>query len=422
MLNEYLPATPEVTLEVLGGNKEPVGKDRRDFELTEFTEYSFNSNYLAATDSWSFSVSADRLPIHIRDIRDAIGSPVRVKFNGVVQSAGYIDSIETSVSRSNGIEFHIEGRDKLSPVVDACADPAMQLKEGVTLLDALYQIFSPFGWTDKGKYVEDALALRLLRNPTKGGKFRKTKLGSKKEIVKFKMHLFRPYPREGVFQFASRVAQRFGLWIRLSPDGEELVIAKPNFDAEYDHSIYRGRDLGSNVLEGTVKWAVHDQPTVIVAEGWSFAGEFGHSKLKSILRNGIVQTEDPELEKTFEKFKGAKVVEPYKFEDTFYVPKNKVLYLHDDESHTQEQLDNYIKKEMSLLQRKSLEAKYTVEGHGQIVNGSFRPWTVDGTVRVIDKVAQVEETLYVLDRTFIRSRSGGTKTNLNLIRLHTLDF
>jgi len=55
-------------------------------------------------------------------------------------------------------------------------------------------------------------------------------------------------------------------------------------------------------------------------------------------------------------------------------------------------------------------------------DGSFTPWAVDTMVDVQDDVGGVYEPLYVLSRTFHKSRSGGTKTDLELIRRYSLDL
>jgi hypothetical protein len=43
-------------------------------------------------------------------------------------------------------------------------------------------------------------------------------------------------------------------------------------------------------------------------------------------------------------------------------------------------------------------------------------------VKVHDEVAGVDEILWVLGRTFHKSRSGGTSTSLELIRLDSLAY
>lgn len=398
-------------------------------EVKNFTEYSFNSNFLAPTDGWSFTIGAENLKDEQR--RALVpGASVVLKINGSVQSTGYIDSIEVGASRGSGSVFRIEGRDKLGQVVDACTDPTTSFKPGQTLEDAMVAIFSPFGW-DKPEYILDEnTSSRDVKTGSafnRGGKTKRSdaKGFGRRAIKQYQLHLLRPYPREGAFEFASRIAQRFGLWIWLTPSGDGLVVSKPNFKTDPDYKLVRKQDY-TNVLEGSVKFDLTDQPTYIIADGYAKTGEFGRSGIVSYMANNAVSLAELPVPESIHKYEqaGAKPVEGPAFSSPslMKVRKPRVLYLHDDESQTQEQLENFVKREMALLQRKSLTVNYTVEGHGQNTPKGFRIWTVDTTVEVEDEVAGLTERLYVLGRTFNKSRSGGTTTQLELIRLNTLYF
>jgi prophage tail gpP-like protein len=96
------------------------------------------------------------------------------------------------------------------------------------------------------------------------------------------------------------------------------------------------------------------------------------------------------------------------------------LFLHDEESKTQEQLNFFVKRTMSELLRKSLVCHYTVEGHGQNVDGVFVPWDIDRVVEVHDEPGGVDERMWIIGRTFEKSRSGGTFTRLELVRLYSI--
>jgi prophage tail gpP-like protein len=400
-------------------------------EIREFTEYSFNSNFLTPTDGWSFTVAAD----DVKDLyEDALvpGAAVKLSVNGIIQSSGYIDSVEKSASRSSGTEWRIEGRDRLGQPIDACADPTVSLKESMTLMEAFKLIFAPYGWSKDDQFIEsNELEVALKTGETRRSKKQvsSAKGFGKKRIAQYKLHQYRPYMQESVMDFALRVSQRFGLWIWSSADGEKLIISEPNFDQEPIYRIFRGPE-GTNVLDGSVKLSAAEQPSHIIADTFSRGGEFGRGRVKAIIENPAVQVkgyEDGRPFPQFDKYKaaGAKVLTLPKSTQFFkYVtlPKPRILYLHDDESHTQEHLENYVLQQLALLMRKSLTAHYRVEGHGQIVDGFFTPWTVDTVVEVDDEVASLNEKLYVLGRTFTKSRSGGTTTDLELIRLNTMVF
>ncbi len=414
-----LPSKPEQESVVLGL---PAAK----IELNQFTEYSFNSNFLTPTDGWSFTIAEEHLSAKLKDAL-VPGVEVELTVNNLIQCSGYIDSVEVVASRSSGIEYRIEGRDRLAQVVDACADPTQSFKDNQTLLHALKTLFGPFGWTRDDQFTEENTANRNVKTGAIRNKTRKSegKGFGRKAIKAYQLHQLRPFSREGAFAFASRIAQRFGLWIWSTSTGNQIVVSKPNFELDPIQTLRRNNDgLTTNVLEGTVKFDISDQPNIIVADSYAQNGEFGRGRCKTIMINTAVWTDDDAFAVPFERYKTAQEIRGHAF--TFgvqmYTPRCRVLYLHDDESQNQEQLNNFVRREMALLQRKSLTVNYTVEGHGQIVEGNFVPWTVDTVVKVEDDIAGLHEDLYVLGRTFNKSRSGGTTTRLELIRLNTIEF
>jgi prophage tail gpP-like protein len=104
--------------------------------------------------------------------------------------------------------------------------------------------------------------------------------------------------------------------------------------------------------------------------------------------------------------------------DAAVTPFARPMYLKDDESHSQEEIEAFAKREMSLYTRKSLVCNYTVAGHTS--NG--HPWTVDTIVDVDDECGNVHEPMWIQERTFTKSRSGGTRTSMVLLRVGALEF
>lgn len=415
-MNEFTPTDPEL---------EEVVLDLPDSGVTvsNFTEYEFNSNFLTPTDGFSFTIGTDRLTDKMRKAI-APGAAVSLSLAGWVQATGYIDSVEVSASREGGSVWRIEGRDRLGHVIDACADPTKPFKEGQTLHDALVSLFSPFGWSKESQFVIDNDANRSLKAGGVRGEKKKSgaKGHSKRALKQYKLHQLRPYPREGVFEFASRIAQRQGLWIWASADGDKIIVDRPAFDEDPLYRLDRTASGTTNVLDGSVRFDQSDQPTIIVADGYSGGGDFGRSKVKALMVNTAVYTEDPAFLEPFKTYKDARQVLGYAFATPVRMPRNRTLYLHDEQSQTLDHLENYVRREMSLLQRKALQVHYTVQGHGQSTPNGLAIWSVDTIVEVNDELANMHENLFVLGRTFVKSRGGGTTTRLELIRQHTIEF
>jgi prophage tail gpP-like protein len=403
---------------------------------SEFVEYEFNSHFLTATDGFSFvldskaratTLSGSSTGFDAIDVMEP-GTRVELHLNDSLQCTGYIDSVEVSAERGGGHTYHVQGRDSFSQIVDACADPELKIADGTFLEPAIFDLLEPFGFEEM--YIDNDQA-REIKSTDYRAKTRASdaKGFGRKAVRQYKAHETRPYPREGVFEFASRLSQRAGLWLWPSPDGKKFILARPDFKQEPKTTLQRTffGEL-TNVLSGSVKFDVSEQPTAIVADTYSKGGEFGPGRAKVILQNRFVHVLNKPEDAPWVKYlkAGAKELPetPAGTDITgiMIVPRHRVVYMHDDESATSEQLEAFVRREMALFQRKSVVAKYTVEGHGQLTPSGYHAWTVDTTVQVKDEAARFEEVMWVLSRTFKKSRDGGTTTDLDLIRLGTLLF
>lgn len=419
----YRPSSPdrdEVVLKIAGS----------DVTLSRWTSYRFSSDFLTPTDGWSFEVGDENLPEEQREALQ-LGARVRLSINAVPVADGYIDTIEINADRSGGQTWSISGRDRLSFAVDATADPTLSFKADATLATVLKTLFAPYGWSDDAHFSIDNDANRNASTGVRGITRRST---SKKRfgqpLASYKIHQLKPYNHEGVFAFACRVAQRQGLWIWCSNDGETLVVGKPDFAQEPTFTLRRARNgVGNNILSGAVRYDHQDQPSIIIADGFSGGGEFGKGRIKSYVVNPYFGVDEDgfvldAVTKIIQKYPDAKQVtmttQPFK-RRTPLAPV-RPMFLHDDESKTQDELDAYVRREMSLLMRKGLTVHYVVEGHGQTSNGETAIWAVDTVVDVQDEIGGVNERMYVLGVHFEKSRSGGTTTRLDLVRLNSIQF
>ena len=403
--------------------------------IKDWISYRYNENFLTPSDSFSF-VLEDAYFDAVTQAAVIPGAKVTLSIEGNVQCTGYIDSVEKHASRSAGTVWTINGRDVLGQAVDSGIDPSFTFKAGLTLDQFLAAVFAPFGWPNITNFNDDNSGKRGVIS----GQKRPAQISKKGKILKkFALHQLRPYAREGAYEFAARVCQRQGLWIWPSADGQQLIVGKPDFEQSPITLLQRlNNGQGTNVLEGSVKYDVSNQPNIIVADGHGGGGEFGHSKLQAYMVNPAVQyrplgvfsgASDSKADADFAafrtRFSRAQPIapkHPYGFAP-LYTPTLRVMYLHDDESKTPEELTNYLYREMALKIRQSVSANYTVYGHGQLaLDGSFTPWTVNTIVDVQDEVGGLSEPMWVLGRTFNKSRRGGTTTDLELIRLFSLDI
>lgn len=418
---------------------EPTPPDRQNVrvrfmeaavDIDQWVSYSFHSHLLNPTDGFSFTIAGDNLTPRQRAALVA-RAWVRLYVDQMPLADGFVDIIDIGADRSSGTVYEIEGRSRLGLTVDAGSDPTLSFKEGATLLDVMKGIFEPFGWVQIDAFSVDNQANR---NAKTGGirGIRTTKGGKKKgprPLKDFVQHQLKPHNHEGAYQFASRIAERHGLRIWGSADGEQIIVAAPDYEQEPTYRLRRTLDGRGNIEGGRVRFDGTDQASIIIADGFSHSSEFGMSPIKAycvnpyfgVDKDGFVLDEVSYLIKKYPNAQQVVMtVQPYTMR-AIGEPMRPV-YLHDDESKTQEQLNNFVRREMSLLLRKSLQCSYIVEGHGQTVGGIFVPWEIDTVVDVQDDIAGLHERLYIVGRSLEKSRSGGTHTRLELIRLHSLEL
>ncbi len=375
------PEGDNIVLQLRDSNGEITG------ELDTWESYSFNSHFLTPTDAFSFSVGDEVVRQSILTGL-YVGQRVTLSINGFRQADGYIDNIKIHTGR-DGTKLHIEGRDRLSPVVDANAGGL----QGIAT-------------SKKGKPLKSAI-----------------------------LHQLKPYPQEGVFAFLARITQRFGLWIWLTGDGEDIIVGRPDFTQDAGWPVkHKLNDTGSNnVITGEVSLSGSTQPSVIIATGFGGGGEYGQSALKVAMVNELtglneLGIERPEVTEELARHPDA-VILPVRASlgallvnggvvGNMVTARHRALFLHDDESKTIAQLENYVRREMSLFQRNAVTARYTFENHS--MNGA--PWCIDTMVKVDDDVSNMHTNMWLLSRTFEKSRESGTRTNVELIMPFTLDF
>ena len=398
------------------------------YRIDKWLSYTATSSFLTPVDEFTFELAGASVPPGIRKALRS-GARVRITVNDYVQAEGYVSTVTSAASRNAGWTISVTCHDNLVHAVAAGADPRLKFGQSDTLLDVVTKVFAPFGFT---KFTVASEAVRNAKTgATKGAHIGKaTKKHEPRPLKSYLIHELKPYNAEGAYQFAARVAERFGLWIHLSSQGDTLVLGKPEFDQDAIYSLVRRADtnnVATNIEEGSVTESNGEQPSCIVATGTSQGNDFDSAHMKVICVNEMVSLDGlgnpiPSVQ--------ASINACYDVGTTYLLPRRSAfasnayrpnyyavpVYLHDQDSRTPQQLSNFARREMALRQRQSLVCHYTVEGHTSR-EGSV--WTVDTIVDVDDEVGGVKETMWVLSRTFEKSRHG-TRTHLELIRPWTL--
>ena len=401
--------------------------------LRSWTSYTFASDYMNPAAGFSFTLAVNELPAVIRDaVR--VSARVRLIINDVPICDGHIDTIQMASTRSGGTLWTIQGRERLALAVDAVADPTLQIIDTYTLAEALKTIYGPLGWNTDEHFEMDSSTSRNVLKGLRGTPLTRGK--KRKPLKSFVSYRTKPHNHEGLHAFAQRMAERHGFWIRCSEDGERIIVDTPDYNQPPSYLIRRVSGGLSNVIEGNVTEDFHGQPSLIIADGQSNHGEYGHGRIKSQMvhpyfgldARGNLLNELSKLLASTQDFiaipsaTGPVVKAWHNARLNMPSVPARIVYLHDEESQTQQQLHNFVRRQMSTFVRKAFRANYTVPGHGQIVNGQFVPWMVNTVCLVQDEVADIEEPMWVSNVSFTKSRGGGTTTSVELLLLNAIDF
>lgn len=410
----------ELTLPVRGG-----------VSIDNWTTYSYAQNFLTPVDMWSFSIGDSAIPVGLAS-EILPGQRVTLKINGIVQGDGLIDDVEYEQSREGGTTLHINGRGPLADAVDSGIDPKRKFNQGDTLEKVVSDVLGDFGF----RYfdVDNEATRTIQQGNLYGTKF--TKGGKRKgpqPLKSFVLHQSKPFDHEGAYAFVERVAKQFGLHVWCGADFQTIVVSQPNFTQSPAYRLIRRRGAengaGNNILGGTLRKSRSEQPSVIIATGRGAGGVDAKSSSKVIVVNELVARGTdgkivPSVQKIIDANKGATVIvnvdaplniNPY--------PVARPVYLVDEESQDQAQVIRFAKRAMAEHQQKFLSAHYTVEGHTYLNESGARvPWAIDTIASVDDEIASFHGDMFIVGRTFNKSRSGGTTTNLDLILPGTLVF
>lgn len=391
--------------------------------IENFTSYSFNSSFTTDTDEGTFTIGADQISNAIWE-ELAIDAVVRLTINGAPQATCHVSRFDPGQDRGGGSTVVITVRDFLGRVVDGHVDPRLEFNENQSLLDVLEGVLADFGIT---AYDTSNEANRNILTGASRGIPTTKKRG--RPIKGFKIHQLKPKMGEGAFAFLKRVAERFGLMVWMSGDGEFAIVGKPDFEQAPAYELVRSVSdpTRTNILGGRAPRDGTHQPAAIVAIGHGGGGEYAKASIRAACINPAVSADLTKIKARYPEVVFDSYANLIKKRDgaaprfdfaPFHIDAPRVLFFEDDESKDQAQLENFLVKKMAECLYRSVSAPYQIKGHS--LNG--RIVSVDTTMSVQDDVARLWETMWLMDRTFAKSRGGGTTTSMNLIRLHSYEI
>jgi len=375
--------------------------------------YRINSNFLTPTDAWEVVVYDHKDP---RQLRRTFRPwrPVKLYIDGHLQLLGRIFGREGTGEGDKSLRVY--GRDYLADLVDSGIDPAVRVKKGESLVQALLVAFKPWG-VDVSVGNFDALRNAVTgKNPYTGKPAR--------DFLAIKIEDWKPQDSDGAFEWANNLAARHGATIQPSTRRNEICLCEP----EYQQSPLFRLSRPGNILSGVAKLDWSDVPTVTAAKGRGIATGSAAGGLSKTLPTFSAGSPSELYKNTEIQFtitgpnSGVAVVEelynPKKGgPTTIYdspAPCYRPLYYSDKESKTVEQLERGLRRMLSERLRKTMMYDCKLQGVVNLDSGAI--YGVDVMATVHDEIEDVDENLWVLERTVEHSKGSSPMTNLQLIR------
>jgi prophage tail gpP-like protein len=447
----------EISFVVVASPNDSGGIDP-SVEFKRVVEYTYNSQFTTPTDGWSFSLAGD-------DVSEATlntlipGRRIRLLIDGDIQASGFIDKVDLRLDRNGGKVLQVQGRDSLAPVVDGCIDPydyAFSPKS--TLDDVMKQIYGGvFGF--KTITTSDAANRNIItgNDPANTSKAYETVIISAKEektkdgktntvlmakpvtksvvtetdktrpifLKDFQVNSCKPHPGESWYQFTAKLAKRFGLWIWADAIGDTIICSRPDYTQQPTFRLSLRNN--TSIIDYQLSLDMSHQTNLLVMEGFGGNGDFRKSKFNVAAVNEF-NGYNPDgsytdaVKKELAKYPAISVLPPrtelFRYQARFRNSQHRPSYIVDDESKNQKQLAFSARHKLSLLQADAFSVTFKVKGHSQ----DGQPWAVNTIVEVEDPISGMFEQLWISERTFTKSRTGGTVTTIKALPLYALDF
>jgi len=440
--------------------------------LTGWSSYTFTESFLTPSDSWTFTIEGEDAVAAFTP-KLLAGTKVSLLINGRIQTTGLIDKADPHTTKGGGTALVVDGRDMMSQAVDGCISPNLVLRPGMTLMDLLVAVFTPYGFKifsrtnltnraiitgNDGKktftrteLVPAPVALVTLGPtgqrvsvfvPTVGGQSQMVSVGSEYDptrpafLTSLPIANAKPHFGEGAFEFVARILKRFNLWIWPNSLGDTIIVGAPDFGQPATFALTHSATTGQNdTLTSSFPRDRMNQPSAIVAVGHGGGGNYAATTLKCAMVNELTgldaggNVKFDVLQAIADGLVGSSGVDPFKFILKFRVQlapfapdfancAARVVYREDDEAHTPGQLEGFVRTEMAKFQHKAAIYHCTVPGHTQGGN----VWAIDTMCIVNDERAGCQERMWLLTRTFAKSKGAGTVSTLEFCRPYTIEY
>lgn len=322
--------------------------------------------------------------------------PVKISVDGKLQIVGRIWGARKG--RQGSGEIVCSGKGYLFDMENCNVDPTVNIKEGMTLKQALLQVAAPYGIANvRG---EDGIALRNIQSGVKLNGQPPSPIFLQKPLKDYK-----PQPaRESPLRYMSRVAARHGVQVAPTERRDTIALIKPDYAQPPAWSLHRAwQGEGNNVLESDASWNLEKICTHYLRTAKVSAAAGDESEVKDLAATvplDLPSAEIPRDRVITDRLKPGVV----KSDLGLY----RLSYVKDGDSKDAEQLHFAQTRDLAELIRDMLTYSVSMSGYkrdGGIV-------THNTIIRVYDEPEHVFEDMWIAERSTSIRVQGGTTTRL----------
>lgn len=368
-----------------------LGRETRSIE-----DWSIDSHYLVSTDGFSFTYIDEN-----RDnLRGLECQPVTLIVGDAPQLVGRIDATE----REQAHAVKCDGRDYIADLVECHVDPKLQIKEGMTLQQAVQRACSPCGITI---VLGDAAVVRDVRTGRRTGR------SAPPDFISLSVQDLRPDGEQGLYDYINRLVVRHGGTVQPTLSRNELLLQAPNYDQEPAAFLRRSLKPGgtNRIKKASARRDFSSFPTYTVVRG--LANETNENerapKNSSALEDSASLT--PETKAVSVSGRRIPAAGGADADGKLY----RLLSIRDRQARTPKQIASIGFRAVWDRLKDALTYRCTLSGHTDPDTGAI--YGIDTIVDVQDEVSDVNERMWVYRRELRYTRGEGAETELECWRI-----
>lgn len=343
---------------------------------SDWQRYRIDSDFLKPADAWSLSLG---LPDNVFPAQAVRGAPVQLQVGDETVLSGRIDSVQRRISRQGQMTLSLSGRDNAAILVD-CAAPLFSARQ-LTLDAAIATLVKPLG-------------IKRIRIQAEG----MTRHDS--------IHI---EPGERAWDALVRVAAGRGLWPWCDPDGT-LVIGGPDYTREPVATLVMKPSTGEvNVLSLEDTSSINDCYSELTVLAQSHASRSDNLVVLDLDENDADAQNDEEpddsgMGESGHYSRSLTIKDP---DVPYYRPQ--ILVVGDVDNP--EQVQFRARKAMADAKLAGYDLLIEVPGH-RTAGGQL--WTPGQRIHVISEPHDIDDTYFLMGRSFSGGRPSGQTTTLRL--------